>query len=400
MTGCMPPCAEPASISEPADTQPPMTSSRFTSLTVSALLVLLLGCSTAGFEGKKIDYKSARQVSPLELPPDLAGMRTDDRFALPSSGGVATFSGYTADRAAAPVTGAGNVLVAIEGMRIERAGTQRWLVVPGNADALWPDIKDFWMELGFILNIDRPEIGVMETDWAEDRARIPMDFVRATIGRVFDGLFSTSERDKFRTRLEEGKEPGTVEIYISHRGLKEVYTSDREERTVWQPREPDPELEAEMLRRLMVRLGFEEERAAVAMTRVELPQRATLQTGAEGQTLLVVDEAFDRAWRRVGLALDRTGFTVEDRDRSQGLFFVRYIDPDADARSQRSPGLLSRMAFWRDRGGQAVAGGSEFRIRVVSEAGQSVITVLSREGGEDRSATARRILELLHQQLR
>lgn len=377
-----------------------MKANRLFPLSVIALSVVLVGCSTSGFEGKKIDYKSARQVSPLELPPDLAGMRTDDRFAMPTSSGVATFSGYTADRAAAPVTGASNVLVAVEGMRIERAGSQRWLVVPGNADVLWPDIKDFWMELGFILNIDRPEIGVMETDWAEDRARIPMDFVRATIGRVFDGLFSTSERDKFRTRLEEGKDPGTVEIFISHRGMQEVFTSEREERTMWQPREPDPELEAEMLRRLMVRLGAEEERAAAMVARADVPQRAVLQTGAEGQTLLVVDESFDRAWRRVGLALDRTGFAVEDRDRSQGLFFVRYIDPDADARSQRSPGLLSRMAFWRDSGSSVVTGGSEYRIRVASDANQSVVTILSREGGEDRSVTARRILEVLHNQLR
>ncbi|HRQ57756.1 MAG TPA: outer membrane protein assembly factor BamC [Azoarcus taiwanensis] len=377
-----------------------MKASRLFPLSVIAMSVALVGCSTSGFEGKKIDYKSARQVSPLELPPDLTGMRTDDRFALPTTTGVATFSGYTADRAAAPVSGASNVLVEVEGMRIERAGTQRWLVVPGNADVLWPDIKDFWMELGFILNIDRPEIGVMETDWAEDRARIPMDFVRATIGRVFDGLFSTSERDKFRTRLEEGKEPGTVEIYISHRGMKEVYTSEREERTVWQPREPDPELEAEMLRRLMVRLGVEEERAAVMVARADVPQRAALQTGGEGQTLLVVDESFDRAWRRVGLALDRSGFTVEDRDRSQGLFFVRYIDPDADARSQRSPGVLSRMAFWRDTDASAVTSGAEYRIRVASDGSQSVVTVLTREGGEDRSVTARRILEVLHNQLR
>ena len=376
------------------------TKARLLPLSVIALSVALVGCSTSGLEGKKIDYKSARQVSPLELPPDLAGMRTDDRFAMPTTSGVATFSGYTADRAAVPAHGGSNVLVGVEGMRIERAGTQRWLVVPGNADDLWPDIKDFWMELGFILNIDRPEIGVMETDWAEDRARIPMDFVRATIGRVFDGLFSTSERDKFRTRLEEGKEPGTVEIYVSHRGMKEVFTSEREERTVWQPREPDPELEAEMLRRLMVRLGVEEERAAAMVARADVPQRAVLQTGGEGQTLLVVDESFDRAWRRVGLALDRTGFAVEDRDRSQGLFFVRYIDPDADARSQRSPGVLSRMAFWRDTGSSAVTGGSEYRIRVASDASQSVVTVLTREGGEDRSATARRILEVLHNQLR
>ncbi len=353
-------------------------------------------------ESRKIDYKSARQVSPLEIPPDLTAPTRDDRFAVPdvSPRGVATFSAYAADRAAQPTGAQPLVLAQAEGMRIERAGSQRWLVVPGSAEALWPEIKDFWLELGFILNIDRPEVGVMETDWAEDRARIPQDFVRRALGRVLDGLFSTAERDKFRTRLEEGQAPGTVEIYISHRGMVEVYASQSQDSTVWQPRPADPELEAEMLRRLMIRLGAEEERAAVILASAAGSERASLQAGADGRTRLVVDESFDRAWRRVGLALDRIGFTVEDRDRNEGLFFVRYIDPDADARSQRSEGFLSRLAFWRSRDGGVAAGGSEYRIRVAGAADTSTVSILTREGGEDTSETARRILGLLLDQLK
>lgn len=341
-------------------------------------------------------------MSSLEIPPDLTGPTRDDRFAVPdvSPRGVATYSAYESDRATRPTVGTTTeVLMPVDNMRIERAGTQRWLVVSGNPDALWPDIKDFWQELGFIVNIDRPEIGVMETDWAEDRARIPQDFVRSMLGRVLDGLFSTAERDKFRTRLEEGQEPGTVEIFISHRGMIEVFTSAREDQTVWQPRPADPELEVEMLRRLMVRLGAEEERAATVVATADGPQRASLEVG-EGRNRLVLDESFDRAWRRVGLALDRIGFTVEDRDRSQGLFYVRYIDPDADMRSQRPEGMLSRLAFWRGSETGAASGGSEYRIRVGSSAGGSQVSVLSREGGEDTSTTAKRMLELLHEQLR
>lgn len=381
-----------------------MNSQIRTSVSLLALTIGLAGCSGSIMQSKKIDYKSAQQVAPLEIPPDLTGPTRDDRYAVPdvSPRGVATYSAYESDRVARPaVGGSTEVLTPVDNMRIERAGTQRWLVVPGDADVLWPEIKDFWMELGFILNIDRPEIGVMETDWAEDRAKIPQDFVRATLGRVLDGLFSTSERDKFRTRLEEGTEPGTVEIFVSHRGMAEVYTSEREERTVWQPRPADPELEAEMLRRLMVRLGAEEERAAAIVATAEVPQRAVLQTTPEGRVRVEMDESFDRAWRRVGLALDRTGFTVEDRDRSQGLFFVRYIDPDADARSQRSEeGILSRLAFWRGSGSGAATEGSEYRIRVEAANNGSLVSVLTREGGDDNSATARRILELLQQQLR
>lgn len=372
------------------------------SLTLVALSIGAGGCSTSMIDGKKIDYKSARQVSTLEIPPDLTAPSRDDRYAVPDLAprGVATYSDYSSERAAQPVVSAGPEVLPSTSIkvRMERAGAQRWLVIQGTPDELWPQIKDFWIETGFILNIDRPDIGVMETDWAEDRAKIPQDWLRSTVGRVFDGLWSTSIRDKFRTRIEEGKEPGTVEVFISHRGVEEVFTSQTQERTSWQPRPSDPELEAEMMSRLMVRLGVEETRAAeIVQSSESVVERARLMTSATG-TKLEVDETFDRAWRRVGLALDRLGFAVEDRDRNEGVYFVRYIDPDAGS-GEAEPGMLSRLAFWRSADDVAERGG-EYRIRVVGAGDVSRVTVLTREGGEDSSETAVRILTVLHEQLR
>ncbi len=380
-----------------------MNRSTRTSLSLLACSIALGGCSGSLLESKRIDYKSARQIErPLEIPPDLTAPQRDDRFAVPdvSPRGVATYSAYSADRAGQPAVASGTpeVLNASDNMRIERAGTQRWLVVNGTPEQLWPQIKDFWLELGFILNIDSPEIGVMETDWAEDRAKIPQDFIRSSIGKVLDGLFSTPERDKFRTRLEQGKDSGTVEVYISHRGMMEIYPTEAKDSTIWQPRPADPELEAEMLRRLMVRLGAEEARAEAAIATQQVPERAQISAAADGRVMLVMEEPFDRAWRRVGLALDRIGFTVEDRDRAQGLYFVRYVDPDADNRSLEK-GFLSRLAFWRSDEKPA-AGGSEYRLRVEGQGDGSRVSVLSREGGQDNSETARRMLRLLQEQLR
>ena len=377
---------------------------RFSRTTVSltALSLALAGCSGGLLETKRIDYKSARQVAPLEIPPDLTAPTRDDRFAVPDVAprGVATYSAYAADRTGQPAAAStAEVLATPDKMRVERAGTQRWLVVPGTADTLWPQVKDFWLELGFILNIDSPNIGVMETDWAEDRAKIPQDIIRSTIGKVLDGLYSTPIRDKFRTRLEPGKEPGTVEIYVSHRGMMEIYPTEAKDTTIWQPRPADPELEAEMLRRLMVRLGADETRAKAALTTAPVAERAKISAGTDGQVSLNMDEPFDRAWRRVGLALDRIGFTVEDRDRNQGLYFVRYVDPDADNKTRSSEGFLSKLAFWRSSD-KPVASGSEYRLRVQGLGEQARVSVLTREGGADNSETAKRILGLLQQELR
>ena len=380
-----------------------MNRSTRTSFSLLAMTLALGGCSGSLLESKRIDYKSARQIErPLEVPPDLTAPRRDDRFAVPDVAprGVATYSAYAADRAGQPAAASttAEVLTPSSTMHIERAGSQRWLVISGTADELWPQIKDFWLELGFILNVESPEIGVMETDWAEDRAKIPQDFLRSSLGRVIDGLYSTPERDKFRTRLEQGKDAGTVEVYISHRGMIEIYPTEAKDTTIWQPRPADPELEAEMLRRLMVRLGAEEARAQAALAAPQAAERARISTGGDGQAALLMDEPFDRAWRRVGLALDRTGFTVEDRDRAKGLYFVRYVDPEAGNRSQ-DQGFLSRLAFWRSEDKPAT-GGSEYRLRVETHGEASRVSVLSREGGVDASPTARRMLGLLHEQLR
>ncbi len=356
-------------------------------------------------ESKKIDYKSAVKAPTLEIPPDLTSPSRDDRYAVPDTGGrgSATFSAYSAERDPQVKGGAKNseVLPQVDKTRIERSGTQRWLVVAGTPDQVWPMIKDFWQETGFLVNVEIPQAGVMETDWAENRAKIGQDWIRSALGKVLDSLYSTAERDKFRTRIEPGAEPGTVDIFISHRGMYEVYVSEGRDQTRWQPRDADPELEAEMLRRLMVRFGTEEKRAEamIAAAKDKQVERAKLTRAGDGQGSLELQERFDRAWRRVGLSLDRIGFTVEDRDRSKGLFFVRYVDPEAGDVKKDEKGFMSKLAFWKGSD-QSADPKIQYRIMVKDQGSSCSVQVLSREGGVDNSDTAKKILGLLYEQLK
>ena len=365
--------------------------------------VALAACSGFELPTKKVEYKSAGKLAPLEVPPDLTRPTGDERFMVPESArGAATYSAYQRERGGrSEVVGTGGMLPVQDSARVERAGTQRWLVVQGQPEQLWPVVKDFWQEIGFIVNVEMPEAGVMETDWAENRARIPDGIIRNTLGRVLDAVYSTSERDKFRTRLERGAQPGTTEIYISHRGMEEVYTTFSVETgtgkdTKWQPRPASPELEAEMLRRLMVRLGVQEERAKSVVASANAPQRAVLHKRPEGSAL-ALNEQFDRAWRRVGLALDRVGFTVEDRDRSKGLYYVRYIDPEIDNKSAENRGWLSRFKFW---GSNDKEKKEQYRVLVKDAGERAEVNVLNKEGAMEQSATANRILTLLYDQLK
>ena len=176
---------------------------RLSSLTLALLAVTAAGCSMIP-DSRKIEYKSASKAPTLEVPPDLSQIARDDRFLVPDAAGrgSATFSAYSADRTPQAQAQNSVVLPPVDKVRVERPGNQRWLVVAMPADKLWDTVKDFWQETGLLINVERPDVGVMETDWAENRAKIGDDALRNTIGKLLDSLYSTGERDKYRTRFE------------------------------------------------------------------------------------------------------------------------------------------------------------------------------------------------------
>lgn len=353
-----------------------------------ALTLALSACSS--LNDKTIDYRSSAKPPALEVPPDLTQLTRETRYALPgeavSASGFRSGQGTGAQQATASL-GAGDV-------RVEGYGQLRWLVVDRPAEQLWPQVKNFWLTHGFVLVMDETQLGIMETDWAEDRAKLPQDFLRATLGRVFDSLYSTGERDKFRTRLERTAD-GKTEIFISHRGMVEVYENpEREQKTstIWQPRPADHGLEVELLRRLMLKLGLPEDKAGELLA-TSPPESLARVATVDGQAVVHVAEGFARAWRRVGLALDRTGFTIEDRDRSQGLYFVRYVPP---ANPEAKPGFFARLFGATPEKREPL----KYRIAVKALGEASTVSVLDAQGVPQNSATAQQILKLIAQDMK
>jgi outer membrane protein assembly factor BamC len=357
-------------------------------MTLLAAAMALTAC--AALEGDKIDYKSAAKGSTLDVPPDLTQLSRDSRYAIP--GTTVSAAAMQAGQAAQPSGTANAAALALGDVRIERDGNQRWLVVNRPADQLWEPVRDFWQENGFNLTEAEASVGIMETDWAENRAKLPQDFIRSTIGKLFDSLYSTGERDKFRTRLERNASGGT-EIYVTHRGMVEVYGSQSKDSTVWQPRASDPELETEFLRRLMVKLGVSQEQskavAAVPATR----NPAARVANVNNVPVVQMDEGFDRAWRRVGLALDRTGFTVEDRNRNEGTYFVRYVAPNAN---KKEPGFFGKIFS----SSSAATPPLKFRIVLRSEGEATTVSVLNEAGAPESSANADRIVRVIADDLK
>ena len=380
---------------------------RVSTLALLAALGIQTGCSSldAGLSGDSIDYKSTgTKTKALEVPPDLSQLARDSRYqpqggvisassagaapAAPAAGvaGIAGGAGVVGGSTATPTV----AVTANGGMRVERQGQQRWLVVPMAPEQLWPQVRAFWEQRGFSLVVDDAKAGLLETNWSENRAKLPTDLIRSTIGKVFGNLWDTGERDQFRTRVE--RTATGSEVYIAHRGLEETYTSERKESTTWRARASDPQLEAEMLTRLMVSLGVKDEPArTLVATAPEVPGRARPVSGG---TTIEIDDPFDRAWRRVGMALDRSGFTVEDRDRTLGVYYVRYVDPKNAGKEE--PGFWSRLMG--DTTNPQVA--IRYRIAVKGTGDKSVVAVLTSAGAADVGENGQRIASLLANELR
>jgi outer membrane protein assembly factor BamC len=359
-----------------------------------SLALSLAGCSS--FEnlmsGDKVDYRGgAQQTAPLEVPPDLSQLAREGRYQ--SQTGVVSASTLRQPNAA-PAAAAAPVVApnAVADMRIERQGNARWLVTSQKPEALYPLIRSFWQERGFTLAVDNPEIGMMETDWAENRAKIQQDVLRRTLGRVLESLYSTPERDRFRTRIE--RTAAGSEVYISHRGMQEIYTSELKDSTIWQPRPSDPELEVEFLSRLMVRLGAKEDTARTTVTAAPAAPAKARASTMPATAAVDLDEGFDRAWRLVGLALDRSGFTVEDRDRSAGIYFVRYVDPKLAGKDE--PNFFSKL-FGGDK---ATARPQRVRVVVKANGAKTSVTVQGADGSPDNSPQARTIVGKLIDELK
>jgi outer membrane protein assembly factor BamC len=360
-----------------------------------ALVLMLQGCSgfTNALGGENsVDYKSVVRTDPLSIPPDLTQVSNDPRYRAPASGST-TFSQFQQqgqETGKATPTAQSSVLPTRTDMRVQRDGDLRWLVVDMPADKVFSMTSDFWLESGFALDVTDPKAGLMVTNWAENRAKIPESFIREALGKVLDGLWDSGTRDKFSTRIERVGNNRT-EIYISHRHMEEKnYSTQGQTDVRWMNGKEDPGLNAAMIARLMVFLGEDVDGARKKMGQAQVSaQEPKVSVPANDKTVILIDESFERAWRRVGVALDSGGFAVDDRDRTAGDFYVRYVDTDTGAKREET------NFFTRLFGAKDPTTAPTYRLHLTQKGTQTEVAVFDANGKRDTSPTAQRILAVL-----
>lgn len=405
-----------------------MTDLRFTSRFAALLLAggLVAGCSTSS--PNKVDYKSdskSKEVS-LAVPPNFLDEASDQR-SLPPQGGEASLSGLKQVQKAAPSENA--VMPPVQGMHIQRDGTESWLVIDNRSpDQVWPRIRRFWQEQGFLLVVDQRDKHVLETDWNETRPQINQGLIRNTLSKAMGNSYVAAERNKFRTRLEAAPNGGTY-VFISQKGMREALDGVNNDTTKWEAKPNDPALELEYLKRLMAGLALADARgdtagpvaadiapepasaaaaskpgkanadaAAVAArnaavsAQAQAPQSAT--SGQYTSTEITLNESYDQAWVRVGMALDRSNFTVADSDRHAGVYVLNYVDPKDKTSDEQ--GFWNQVFHGRK---EKVAKQYRVNVKAVTE-NQTRVAVVDDKGNVETSTPAKEIMSLLVDQLR
>ncbi len=374
----------------------------------ASVVVALSGCSALGidFTDEKVQYESSNSRAPLEIPPDLDQISRTDRYNIPTRPQIVSANAEAAkaqQQAIANGEVPSEVLPQTEVAKVVREGAVRYVHVNEPPEKVWPLLQDFWATVGLIVKSQDSTTGVMQTEWAENKANLPKDIIRATLGKAIDFVYDTGTRDQYRARMERADD-GTTNIYITHRQMVEVLKGPQQDSTIWQPGPSDPELEAVMLTKLAQQLEHEFNPSAKPQEQVQLDELEAIKykpmseviNDAEGNPeSVLISEPFDRAWRRVGVALDRAGFEVVDRDRSQGVFIISYLDPDYEAQKKSEQGFFANL-FSKTKNVEPV----QYRLRLAPEGDTTRVTVLSVDGRADETGVAPRILTLVGEQTR
>ena len=411
-------------------------------------------------DADNVEYREARSGPALDVPPDLVAPKADSRYTLPARDDSQSLSDFNRQRDQAQgdergASGAG-VLPQSQNARIHREGTTRWVSVQASPEEIWPLLLDFWAVQGFNLETAQPKLGLMETEWAERYQKVENSGIRGILARKTGAVYATGDRDKYRTRLERNDQGGT-DIFLTYYGREEQLRGAKKEDSVWVPNDSNRnELEAEYLQRILTRLdaafahGELGRRAGAATTAAsgvpagspdagvsagaagtagaaagasgadaaamagagaaaqgtdgaaaadgQSGARARIVAGAEGQpSKLQLQDDFDRSWRAVGVVLDRLDFSIEDRNREQGVYDIVYVDPQ---RRDRNQGTWSRIFS----GERKDLSGQHYQLHIQGEGSQSTVEVLLADGKQPTSEEDRRvadeIIRILNENLR
>jgi len=360
-------------------------------LSHALIVVLALSLTACTFDWRRSKDPDTKLRESLEVPPDLA--RPGGAETAPPPAPVRAPAPQPATSAAPATPTAPSADAALPRVRLERDGGLRWLTVQGDPQGVWKQVREYFVRNETKLVVDDPAGRALETDWIDRPVNLGTGYLAGLVSK----LHSSGLRDKYRVRIEPGRVPQTAEVYVAHRLLEEIVTEGGGvdiTQTKWLPRSGNPQMEADMLNKLLAYLGTGSSGPLTASTGVDGASSTQVQRTKAG--LLLVSEEMDTAWRRVGQVLDRSGVRIEDRDRSTGVYYVQFISSGS---KEKSGGVFSWLIGDSSESDKEATNTDRFQVALKSVDGGVQIVVNNVAGEPATSKAGQELLGLLQRQL-
>ena len=349
---------------------------------VVTLLLNLMACSSSPeWKGNYSEDNSEKWSGKLDVPPDLSQPDLTSNFLLPNiASDGSTYSAYKNTE----YKGDKVAPASLRGIKVFRDGKNQWLEINATAEKLWPELRVFFTKVGFEIKREDKKIGIMETNWLENRVTLSDGF----FSKILNWISSSGVRDKYRVRLEKTNKANVTRLFITHQGLQEKGSENSTGSGIkiwWERRPSDPELEAEMYQRFLIFRDMDKTSVKKLVAKIDAKERTKI-IEKDGMTILQVGEGFDRTWRRVGIALDRIGLFVDDRNRSGGLYYLRITD-DFKAKIKEEKNWLASLFS-----SNTVKLKERYLLRVADENDKTIISIYETSGAKPDIRLVRQFL--------
>ena len=306
------------------------------------LIFFVTSCSIIGgpngyFPEKKYDFLEEEIEADITLPSDLDSPDTENHYPVGDPSNLENVLEVPKPRQIFSSSGDSSV-------QLRRLGELMWIYIETLPSTSWPISKNYW---------DTSEYDVIKADPVS--GEIDIDF---------------SQSSKLQMRVEHGIKEASTEVFL--------YKINKISGDI----ESDPEfVQMEMEKMIDYYADSLSNFTGTSLAAQNLNEMKKAKIFTEnGMTVISLDLNFDRAWSSVSKALNAAEIVTNDRDRSNGTFYVSFAERD-ERRFRLFGGRSSNDNSQNNEFGKS----SQFEITITQENNKSYVRAISKNGNIEES---------------
>ena len=283
------------------------------------------------FPPTKDEFLKEKVEQDIQLPSDLALISKENHYPVDEISETLENQDVPKPRQIFSTSGDSSV-------QLRRLGELMWVYVETLPSTSWPISKSYW---------DTSSYKVINADPATGEIAINFD-----------------ESTKLKMKIEHGIKEASTEIFL-------VQVDKTSNEILSNPELIQTEL-SNLVNYFADSVGQFSGTSLAAQNLNEMKKAKIFVDN--GQTVIELDLNFDRAWSSVTKAIDSASIIANDKDRSNGIFYVSY-------ESEEEEGFFSFLNFGRSKSRNAtVFGDAQFEVKISEKNNKTYVRAYSKDG--------------------